>query len=370
MLSKIYYRMGLIHFQLCRYAAALHVMDYSLETLMQAFPSPLGSYTCSKDVMEKSLHPSLNESIPYLSSCALLLMATILTGQAKIYMAQGKWTTAKNYTQQVMICLANERIRRGIGHPKPHRPHTTTNIRIDIATQWSLTMARAQVILGQTYQQKLRPAVAMRCFQDALTIQRYILGDHHVQVADTVHRIGDFHTSQSFLGPAAACYHEALRVYQLRHRADKTCTMEIATILASLGWISLLQHNFPLAWTTTHQALDLTIQSGGSAHRNVASIRFQLGWIHWWSKPAFPQSPGLALKEWKRALKRQERVIPSKTSSSSSSSSSSHNRGRSSKVMRHVDLAKTLHAISQAYQAMGRWDKANFARQAAEKLYH
>jgi tetratricopeptide (TPR) repeat protein len=382
LLCKTYYHMGLIHYQLCRYTTAMHVLEHGLEVLIQAFPcTPRSSnqeyHRDDDNLMDSTPNPwhlpLLNESMPYLSSEAMLLVGTIFTLQAKIDLAQGMWEFARSRAEQVMIAFDHEHVRRRIGSPRPfgYFVRQIVDMPLDVATEWSLTMARAQIVLGQLYQQDQRPDLAMRCYQDALTVQRYGLGDHHVQVAETLHRIGDLHTSQSMLGPATVCYQEALRVYQLPGNA---AIADVATILSSLGWVALLQHNFSAAFYMSQQALELTMQCHGPQHRNIASIRYQLGWMTWWSNASvpvrLPQTPRDVLSQWKLVLKHQEQVLFPKQPSSQTHSDDCHSTSQPNHHRRrHVDLAKTLHAMGYAYHALSRKDKAHTVLQAADAIY-
>ncbi|KAG7363743.1 serine/threonine protein kinase [Nitzschia inconspicua] len=388
---KIYYHMGLLHYQLCRYTTAMHVLDHAVETLIQNVSCISVRSNCihdDDDILDSTPDPShlplLHESMPYLSNEALLLVGTIFTVQAKIDLAQGTWELAKSRMEQVLLTLGHERIVRGIGPPQPFFLPPFMYMLDDVATEWSLTMARAQVVLGQFHQQDQRPDLAMQCFQDALTMQRYCLGDHHLQVADTVHKIGNLHTSQNLLGPAAACYHEALRVYQLpcnssnmtNHNCNHNSTAaEVATLLASLGWIALLQHDFTSSFHLSQQALGLTLQSLGPHHRNVASIRYQLGWMTWWSNASNPSITKNVLSTWKTVLKHQELVLFPKQPSSQKTSNDDDGKQSSSSSSfdcqrrRHVDLAKTLHAMGHAYKSLSRYEKADTILQAADAIY-
>ncbi|KAG7342549.1 tetratricopeptide repeat protein [Nitzschia inconspicua] len=387
---KIYYHMGLLHYQLCRYTTAMHVLDHAVETLIQSasYVSVRSNSThYDDDILDSTPDPShlllLHESMPYLSNEALLLVGTIFTVQAKIDLAQGTWELAKSRMEQVLLTLGHERIVRGIHPPQPFFLPSFMYMLDDVATEWSLTIARAQVVLGQFHQQDQRPDLAMQCFQDALMMQRYCLGDHHLQVADTLHKIGNLHTSQNLLGPAAACYHEALRVYQLpcnssnmtNHNCNHNSTAaEVATLLASLGWIALLQHDFVSSFHMSQQALDLTLQSLGPHHRNVASIRYQLGWMTWWSNASNPSITKNVLSTWKTVLKHQELVLFPKQPNSRKTSNNDDSKQSSSSSLdcqrrRHVDLAKTLHAMGHAYKSLSRYEKAETILQAADAIY-
>jgi tetratricopeptide (TPR) repeat protein len=243
----------------------------------------------------------------------------------------------------------------------------------------------------------------MGYYQEALAVQRHWLGDHHIHVAATVHRIGDLHASQGFLGPAAACYHESLRVYRwLSHHQQLAQQQQppqsvmdainvgadIATVLGSLGWIYLLQHDFRNATAVCHEALNRTVQSFGPYHRNIGTIQYQLGWIQWWwglrsdhYQPKLGTATNTipcrqALSHWKQTLKQQERFLLL-------SSSFTNNRHPSPGILdacggggldrrhrrRHVDVAKTLQAMGLAYEASNRYDRAQLAFQAAIEVY-
>jgi len=400
--ALLYYKMGTIHLQLCRYTTALHVLDHALETLLTrccgSYHHHHGDGGSSSNVQLPRLL-TLEEAIPLLPHRALLLVATIMTTQAKIRVAQGFPEMAQERAELIMRYLRSERFQRRIDQNS-----CTSRSNHILANDWSLAMARAQVVLGQSYASSNRPDWAMKCFQEALMIQRYILGDDHVHVADTVHRIADLHTSQGLLGQAVACYQEALRVYQKKrimavdvfvvtdeieetddYNLAQTLSADVATILASLGWIYLLQHDFENAVKTTHEALDLTVQSLGPSHRNVASLQYQLGWIQWWDSYSVPEKPNnrpsrTALSQWKKVLIQQERVLLSTSTATAIAGSSAYggdshrnlqNPGATTTTFlrHHTDIAKTLHAMGLAYQAAGRNDRARTVFHAADGIY-
>jgi tetratricopeptide (TPR) repeat protein len=383
-LARLYYQMGLIHFQLCRYTTALNVLQHGLETLIQS--PETGSSTISSSSHDNYL-PTLEEAIPRMSSSSLLLAATVITAQAKIHLAKGLTDVSKRTSEQLLQWLGGERVRRGIDSGRgpvqsiPPERQQQASCRVMMSMNWSLVMSRIKVILGQIYQQQGHPDIAMRLFQEALMTQRWILGDHHVQVADTVQRIGDLHTSQGFLSHAAACYNEALRVYYRQlpssnpSNVDTTSFMvDIASTTASLGWIFLIQRNFLQAWQVTHHALGLTIQSLGPVHRNVAALQYQLGWIICCrSETGETQAPHephrRALSLWKKALMQQERLLLSSSAISSVRSCPFQSTSAGVQTGHHADVAKTLHSMGLAYLTSGREDKARTMFQAAAEIF-
>lgn len=269
-LANVYHNMGLLHYQLCRYTTTMHVLQHAVEVLTQT----------GRDPSRPRLVLALSEAIPFLSSRALLLVAELFTTQAKVQLAQGRPEQAKVDLQHVF-----EWCSRGAQQEQTDVARRTT---ADAAT-WTLARSRAQVLLAQVSQREHRPDVAMRLLQEAVGVQRQILGGDHVLVADSVHQIGNLHLAHGFLDLAARCYHEALRVYQWHSNNDRSMTdasltqvvADGAATLAGLGWIHLLRHDYRSALQATNQALQWTLQTVGPMHRNVASLQYQLGWIHW-----------------------------------------------------------------------------------------
>jgi hypothetical protein len=150
---------------------------------------------------------------------------------------------------------------------------------------------------------------------------------------------------------------------------------DVATIMSSLGWVALLQHNFSMAFFMSQQALELTIRSHGPHHRNIASIRYQLGWMIWWSSASapvrLPKTLRDVLSQWKQVLKHQELLLFPKQPSSHNTSDDRHSSSQPITHLRrrHVDLAKTLHAMGHAYLCLSQKHKADTVFHAANAIY-
>jgi len=335
-LTKLYHTMGLIHYQQGRYDTARHVLEHGLETLIadranNAVPSTAAATAVATgkaateedarfDADYNSTHnnpryfsfsdslpplPTLDEVAPYLSNHALLLAAELVVTQGKIFAAQGWWNDAKQSSGKVLQWSAFQRQRIFHGQPQ-----TNNNSILEYWREWGPTTALSQVLFAECFQRENRPDIAMTYYQEALAVQRYVLGPIHVQVAETMSRIGNLQTTRGLLDLAEQCYHEALGVYRF-HREEqeqhgcgstrtmntKTATMtattgpstananhhaiasilaDEATVLASLGWIYLLRRERDKAYWVTNQALQSTVHALGPLHRNVASLQYQM----------------------------------------------------------------------------------------------
>ena len=339
-LAGTYHWMGLIHYQQCRYETARHVLQYGIDILIAHRASTIAvvpTAGAAVDEFDNDIDadcifvplpplPTLDEVAPHLSYSALLLVAELVIAKGKIFAAQGLWDDVKRCSGQVLQWSAFQRQRcqqqqqqqqqqlPGYHHGYSHSTVAENNIRhASYAANnkkywddWGPITARAQVLFAQCFQRENRPDIAMRYYQEALAVQRYVLGPNHVQAAETMYLIGNLHTSRGLLGLAGQCYDEALRVY-IFHRQHHTTTTaatsttttttaddnqgidenhstdcimaDEATVLASLGWIFLLQRDYERAFQFTNQALHWTVHALGASHRNVASMQYQLACI-------------------------------------------------------------------------------------------
>lgn len=118
-------------------------------------------------------------------------------------------------------------------------------------------------------------------------------------------------------------------------------TTDVGAVLASLGWIQLLQDQNDLALQNSLGAL----RCNECIPRNLASIHYQIGLIH-----LRQGQPGRALQILKQVLKSQRSILQNDD---------------------HIDIAKTLEAIGVAYQELSRWRSSrNFLEGALTILEH
>mmetsp|Transcript_6539 Transcript_6539/g.16285 ORF Transcript_6539/g.16285 Transcript_6539/m.16285 type:complete len:714 (-) Transcript_6539:230-2371(-) len=334
-LTVLYHKMGLLHYQQGRYDTARHVLEHGLEILIVDRAKTIippeavrtktndGTHASEEDAMfdadysdtldsasGSSLYasgstldslpplPTLDEVAPYFSNQALLLAAELVLAQGKIFAAQGLWSDAKRTTGRILQWSAFQRQRMFLAqqaHEQSqfnyHYVYYPNHEQLEYWREWGPITARAQVLFAECFQRENHLDLAMAYYQEALTVQRNVLGPRHVQVAETVYRIGNVHASRGFLELAELCYHEALGVY--RHHREETCSTpeagqdsnasilaDEATVLASLGWIFLLRREGDKAYRTTNEALRSTIHALGPSHRNVASLQHQMTCIH------------------------------------------------------------------------------------------
>ena len=150
------------------------------------------------------------------------------------------------------LLLSRARLELSMGNRKEAKRTAKMALQLISPQQHSILLAQGLVVLAQTYQED-KPERAMKQYQQALAILRYLLGEDHVDVALTIYHIGNLHTQLECFDLAKDCYTESLRIYQIHGHA-----MDICTSLASLGWIQLLQNQNELALQTSMEdALDL-----------------------------------------------------------------------------------------------------------------
>eukprot|EP00536_Pseudo-nitzschia_multiseries_P009190 jgi/Psemu1/325530/estExt_fgenesh1_pg.C_2510017 len=349
-LTKVYYQMGLLHYQQGRYDTARHVLEHGLEVLIAdrannivppvaaaaaaaaVRTKPHTSTTTEEDAMFDADYndargnfgdssprgfgntvenlsplptlpplPTLDEVAPYFSNQVLLLAADLVLAVGKIFAAQGLFSDAKRSTGRILQWSACQRQRmfqaqqQSHEHCQFHYHYYPNNNELEYWREWGPITARAQVLFAECFARENRPDLAMTYYQEALSVQRSILGPRHVQVAETVYRIGNVHASRGFLELAELWYHEALGLYRCHREnggsneaaeASHDTTTETAsiladeaTVLASLGWIFLLRREADRAYWATDEALKSTIHSLGPSHRNVASLQYQMACI-------------------------------------------------------------------------------------------
>jgi tetratricopeptide (TPR) repeat protein len=319
-IAEMYHQMGLIHYQQGRYVTARNVLSSGIEFLLidtnnTDNHNSISAAAAAAAEPELSIHhpllPTLNEVSPHhLSNPALLLIGKLVIVQGKVYAAQGLWNDVKLCSEQILKWWQQQ--------------FNPTND--DSSVSWVLLATRAQILLGQCYdhhQRGRRPDIAMRYYQEVLRTLHYHqqnqkYGDVVVQIAETMYRIGNIHTSQLYLSLAIHYYNEALRLYQnLRQRYNnqnttydnKNCYFaaiiaDEATVLASIGWIYLLQGEYKRAHQVTNQALYWMIHALGNnnannktdtnsaqqqqhhcRHKNVVSMQYQLFCIESYQDP-------------------------------------------------------------------------------------
>ena len=328
-IAEMYYKMGLIHYQQGRYVTARNVISSGIEVLLiknkntDNHNSIHDAAAAAGLSIHHSLFPTLNEVSPHhLSNPALILIGNLVIVQGKIYAAQGLWNDVKLCSEQILSWWQQQ--------------FNPTND--DSSTSWVLLATRAQILLGQYYdhhQRGRRPDIAMRYYQEVLRTlhhhqQNQKYGDVVVQIAETMYRIGNIHTSQLYLPLAIHYYNESLRLYQnlRQHHHNQNTSFDNdnnrrtpaaandcyfaatiadeATVLASIGWIFLLQGEYKRAHQVTNQALYWMIHALGNnnandkantntnstqqqqqhcRHKNVVSIQYQLFCIENYQDP-------------------------------------------------------------------------------------
>jgi len=319
-LADLYHNMGLIHYQQGRFETARHVLQCGVDALIahrsSSVPFSQATFEETIDAFDDDysnpyfacapsrilpLLPTLDEAAPHLANPALLLAAELILAQGKSFAAQGLWNETKRSSGKVLQWSAFQK-QRLLGHsPSLHRSPGDTSHNASANKywrDWGPTTARAQVLFARCFEQEHRPDIAMGYYQEALSVQRSVLGPGDVQAADTLYRMGNLYATAGLLRLAGQCYDEALCLYR-RHRSrasnstpprltsedGQSCSKSAciaadeATVLAGLGWVFLIQHDLARALALTNEALDGMVHALGSSHQNVLSLRHQLACI-------------------------------------------------------------------------------------------
>lgn len=319
-MADLYHNMGLIHYQQGRYETARHVLQCGVDALISNRCSSVpfsqeawgeetdpfdddysNPYYASAPSKLLPVLPTLDEAAPHLSNSALLLAAELILAQAKIYAAQGSWSHTKHFSGKVLQWSHFQK-QRLMGNPPTQPSHLATmeEQHKKYWKDWGSTIARAQVLFARCFEREHRPDIAMGYYQEALSVQKSVLGPNDVQAADTLYRMGNLHAMAGLLGLAGQCFDEALCLYRYHKSvtvnggghpqddsaADACICADEATALAGLGWIFLVQNDLERALALTNEALDGMIRALGESHRNVLSLKHQLGCIQ--NAMAFP----------------------------------------------------------------------------------
>ena len=173
--------------------------------------------------------------------------------------------------------------------------------------------------------------MASTILSEAITIQRQILGPKHSDVASTLLVYGSLNEALNQHEYAANCYLEALEIFRLESSTSSFSCVDMSVTLSNVGWLFYLSQDYSNAMQSYEEALELTIPILGESHRNVASLRVQIGMVH-----AQQGKLKRALKLYRQALQVQRAVLGDE----------------------HEDVALTLSLVGSVYNEMGKFGKA------------
>jgi tetratricopeptide (TPR) repeat protein len=173
--------------------------------------------------------------------------------------------------------------------------------------------------------------MASSVLDEAITLQRRLHGEHHADIAGTLLVYGSLNEALRQYEFAARCYLQALDIYRNQSSTAYSSNVDVAVTLSNIGWLYYLSHDYSSAKHSYEEALELMIPILGSDHRNVSSLRVQMGMV-------LAQQGNLksALKLYRQALEGQRRVLGDE----------------------HEDVALTLSLVGSVYKDMGRSNKA------------
>eukprot|EP00977_Amphora_coffeiformis_P022258 scaffold10697_cov151-Amphora_coffeaeformis.AAC.1 len=173
--------------------------------------------------------------------------------------------------------------------------------------------------------------IASGVLAEAITLQRQVLGPEHTDIAGTLLVYGALNEALRQYEYAAKCYLDALEIYRNNTSNTIFSNVDISVTLSNVGWLFYLTHDYANALHSYEEALELAIPVLGEQHRNVSSLRVQMGMVY-----AQQGNLKTALRTYRQALEGQRAVLGDE----------------------HEDVALTLALVGSVYKEMGKLRKA------------
>jgi tetratricopeptide (TPR) repeat protein len=275
----------------------------------------VGVVQWKKGAYDDSLH-SFKQSLAtyHLKACAGSDedIAQVYLSIGRVYASKGKHRKAKKSFKLALKLIVLDEV---LDH------------NCEVSNRVQVLYAKILLAYGSILVEDFDYATATNLFDDALAIQKEVLGDMHVDVASTLLSFGSLNEKLEKLEDANTCYWEAFQIY----RSADSSAVDMGVTLTSIGWIYYQQHNLESAMHAYQDALDLLLPKLGDNHRNVASVRIQIGMVH-----IQKNELDLALEQYKEALRAQRIALGDE----------------------HKDVAITLSLIGATLESQGRFNKA------------
>lgn len=173
--------------------------------------------------------------------------------------------------------------------------------------------------------------MASGVLNEAITIQRQVLGPHHTDIAGTLLVYGALNEALYRYEYAAKCYLDALEIYRNTTSTTIFSNVDISVTLSNVGWLFYLTNDYANALHSYEEALELAIPVLGEQHRNVSSLHVQMGMVY-----AQRGDLKMALRTYREALNGQRAILGDE----------------------HEDVALTLALVGFVYMEMGKLRKA------------
>ena len=180
--------------------------------------------------------------------------------------------------------------------------------------------------------------MASSVLNEAITLQRQILGPTHTDIAGTLLVYGALNEALYQYEYAAKCFLEALDMYRNDDSGASFANVDISVTLSNIGWMFYKTGDYESALHSYEESLEIAIPILGDGHRNVSSLRVQMGMVY-----AQQGNLNKALKTYRQALQDQ----------------------RASLGDIHEDVALTLSLVGSVYNEKENFIKAvEFTRHA------
>jgi serine/threonine protein kinase/tetratricopeptide (TPR) repeat protein len=141
-----------------------------------------------------------------------------------------------------------------------------------------LVQAQLMDTIGQVYGKLGLYGQAEPLTRTALDIRRDVLGDEHVDVAESLVHLGGLLRLRGDYGEAKPLFEMSLDILEEVHGPDHP---DVAAPLHNLGNLLMYQGNYDEATPVLERALEIREKTHGSAHADVASTLNSLGALHY-----------------------------------------------------------------------------------------
>lgn len=232
-IGHAYYQVGALQWKRGAYEESIHNLDEALYIYQEAVMKRVGSLP--EDIIE------------------------VLLSMTKTYISMGNRQLAKMSSKQALQMTSSPDVRE--------------------KRSTKLQRAKAFHLLGKIDETIGNVKRAMSNFNEALHLQRAILGSSHVDVAATLLSFGSLCEKLNRYPEAQCHYVEAYEIYnsQTEHLSSG---VDMGVALTNIGWIRYLLGDYEGSLQVYQEALNYLRQTLGDDHRNIASVLIQTGMVY------------------------------------------------------------------------------------------
>lgn len=141
-----------------------------------------------------------------------------------------------------------------------------------------LLLAQILLAMGRTLEATGDWELALGYFQDAIWIQKEVVGVYHVDIASSLLSFGSLLEKAGNFTSALACFEEAYAIY-VAVGTDETL-VDTGVALANIGWVYYRTGRLEDSLVAYEEALALQRSALGEGHRNTASLWTHIGMVY------------------------------------------------------------------------------------------